>query len=426
MAMSPRTLLTCVALLLCMTSVMSQTNARIRQLEKQRSELLDNMRKSEQLLAKAGKDISSQLNALSQLEAQITERQNYVNRLNADIRAIDDETRKVDADIAALTVELDKAKDDYARSLRYIRSGRSIQEKLMFIFSASSLQQVYRRLRYLQEYSSFRKAQGQEITRKRAALQAKEREMREVIAEKKKLLAEVEKEKENLAAQQQEQQKMLKQLRGKQSAIRKEVAAQKRESDRLNRQIDRLVEEEIERARREEEKRRAEAEAAKARGGTSSVPEKKMDAYKMNNSDRRLADDFEKNKGILPVPVTGSYLVVNHYGRYNVAGLKGVQLDNKGIDIQATPGAMARAIFRGEVSAVFEYAGLKGVLVRHGNYISVYCNLSSVLVRQGDRLETRQAIGKIYSDPTDGDRTVLHFQLRRETSKLNPEAWIDD
>lgn len=123
MAMSPRTLLTCVALLLCMTSVMSQTNARIRQLEKQRSELLDNMCKSEQLLAKAGKDISSQLNALSQLEAQITERQNYVNRLNVDIRAIDDETRKVEADIAALTVELDKAKDDYARSLRYIRSG---------------------------------------------------------------------------------------------------------------------------------------------------------------------------------------------------------------------------------------------------------------------------------------------------------------
>ena len=404
---------------------MSQTNARIRQLEKQRSELLDNMRKSEQLLAKAGKDISSQLNALSQLEAQITERQNYVNRLNADIRAIDDETRKVEADIAALTVELDKAKDDYARSLRYIRSGRSIQEKLMFIFSASTLQQTYRRMRYLQEYSSFRKAQGIEINRKREALRLKEKEMREVLDEKKKLLAEVEKEQENLVLQQERQRKLLTQLRSRQSAIRKEVAAQRRKSEQLDRKIDELIKAEIERARREAEAR-AKAEATKGGNTDDTTPSKTMGAFKLNERDRKLSGDFERNKGILPVPVTSAYAIINHYGRYNVAGLRGVQLDNKGVDIQAQPGAMARAIFKGEVSAVFEYSGLKGVLVRHGNYISVYCNLSSVLVRQGDEVDTRQAIGKIYSNPNDGDRTVLHFQLRKETAKLNPEEWIDD
>ncbi len=124
------------------------------------------------------------------------------------------------------------------------------------------------------------------------------------------------------------------------------------------------------------------------------------------------------------MPMTGSCMVISHYGQYAVEGMNNVKLDNKGIDIQGHPGANARAVFNGEVSAVFPMYGLFNVLIRHGDYITVYCNLSSVSVRQGQQVSTRQIIGKVFSDTSDGGRTVLHFQLRKEREKLNPESWL--
>ena len=134
--------------------------------------------------------------------------------------------------------------------------------------------------------------------------------------------------------------------------------------------------------------------------------------------DRKLSSNFESNKGRLPIPITGSYRIVSHYGQYNVEGLKNVTLDNKGINILGSPGAQARAIFNGEVSAVFAFGGTSVVMVRHGSYISVYCNLRSVNVSRGQKVSTRQALGSLGSD------NILQFQLRRETAKLNPEVWL--
>ena len=133
---------------------------------------------------------------------------------------------------------------------------------------------------------------------------------------------------------------------------------------------------------------------------------------------------FAENRGKLPVPITGPYLITSHFGQYTVEGLRNVKLDNKGIDIQGQPGAQARAIFGGKVAAVFQLNGLFNILVRHGAYISVYCNLSSASVKTGDTVTTRQPLGIVFSNPADGGRTVLHFQLRREKQKLNPEPWL--
>ena len=125
------------------------------------------------------------------------------------------------------------------------------------------------------------------------------------------------------------------------------------------------------------------------------------------------------------MPVTGSYMITSKYGQYAVEGLRNVKLDNKGIDIQAKPGAKARAIFDGKVAAVFQLNGLFNVLIRHGSYISVYCNLSSASVKAGDTVKTRQSIGTVFSNKADNNRTVLHFQLRKEKDKLNPEPWLE-
>jgi septal ring factor EnvC (AmiA/AmiB activator) len=189
-----------------------------------------------------------------------------------------------------------------------------------------------------------------------------------------------------------------------------------------------LIEQEIEKARK-----RAEAEARKKGNAAESgktekakssgtVKQGTVEKFNMNTEDRQLSGSFERNKGILPMPITGPYVIVSHYGQYAVDGLKNVKLDNKGIDIKGKAGAKARAIFDGEVSAIFKYNGLNNVLVRHGNYISVYCNLSTVSVSKGSKVKTRSEIGTVHQDASGN--AVLHFQLRKETTKLNPEVWL--
>ena len=138
--------------------------------------------------------------------------------------------------------------------------------------------------------------------------------------------------------------------------------------------------------------------------------------------DKQLNGSFVQNKGRLPVPITGQYMIGNHFGVYNVKGLKNVQLDNKGINYIGKPGARARSVFDGVVTAVFQFGGTKNVLVRHGSYISVYCNLSSTIVSKGQRVSTKDILGTVADDGSGN--CVLHFQLRKETSKLNPEAWV--
>ena len=178
-----------------------------------------------------------------------------------------------------------------------------------------------------------------------------------------------------------------------------------------------------ERAAQEAERERLEmerkaAEEARSREREMAEAKKTFEETFVTSEDRRISGSFEGNKGRLPIPITGGYRIVTRFGRYNVEGLKGVTLDNKGINIKGQPGAQARSIFDGEVSAVFGYAGQMGVIVRHGNYLSVYCNLSSVNVRRGQQVSTRQTLGTV------GGEGVLQFQLRRGNDKLNPENWL--
>ena len=141
--------------------------------------------------------------------------------------------------------------------------------------------------------------------------------------------------------------------------------------------------------------------------------------FTVSTEDRRLSGNFESNRGRLPMPITGGYQIVNRFGQYAVEGLKGhVTLDNKGINIKGQPGAQARCVFDGEVSAVFGYGGSTVVIVRHGNYLSVYTNLSSVSVSPGQKVSTRQTLGRIGGDG------IMQFQLRRGSTPLNPANWL--
>lgn len=409
---------------LFLVEVSAQSTRKIRELESQRNELQQQIAESETLLRSTKKDVKSQLDNLALITGQIGERKKYIAAIEKDVKSLNDEIYSLTLQLRTLQRELKDKKDKYEASVKYLYRNKSIQEKLMFIFSAENLSQTYRRLRYVREYADFQRLQAVEIERKQKQVNAKKTELETTRAAKEKLLKESEEEKLKLEKQEKERQGLVTSLRKKQRGIQNEINKKKRSAQRLNAQIDRLIEAEIEKARKraEEEARKQAQKEGKPAPKKQTVKKGQVEKFQMNNADRQLSGSFEKNRGILPMPITGPYVIVSRYGQYAVDGLRNVKLDNKGIDIKGKAGAKARAIFDGEVSAIFKYNGLNNVLIRHGNYISVYCNLSSVSVRKGDKVSTKQTIGAIHKD--DSGNVVLHFQLRKETTKLNPEVWL--
>lgn len=416
--------------------LLAQSNKLIKELESKRGALQKQITESETLLKTTKKTVSSQLNGLAALTGQIEERKRYILTINKDVEAIDRELSSLERQLGQLQRDLKDKKRKYDSSVQYLYKNRSIEEKLMFIFSAQSLAQTYRRLRYVREYATYQRLQGEEILKKQEQVNKKKAELRQVRAAKADLLKERESEKMKLEKQEKEKRTLVTSLQKKQRGLQNEIAKKRREANQLNARIDRLIAEEIEKARkRAAEEARREAAARKKDGaktdksatasGASKTKAAPLETYTMSKADRELSGDFANNRGKLPMPISGAYIITSHYGQYAVEGLRNVKLDNKGIDIQGRPGAQARAIFNGKVAAVFKLNGLFNILIRHGAYISVYCNLSSALVKQGDTVTTKQAIGQVFSDGADGGRTVLHFQLRREKEKLNPEPWLN-
>ncbi|WP_195406755.1 murein hydrolase activator EnvC [Bacteroides congonensis] len=413
----------------------AQSNKLIRELESKRGALQKQIAESESILKDTKKDVGSQLNSLAALTGQIEERKRYILAINNDVDAIERELNSLERQLRALEKDLKEKKKKYEASVQYLYKNKSIEEKLMFIFSAKNLGQTYRRMRYVREYATYQRLQGEEILKKQEQIRKKKAERQQVKAAKENLLKEREGEKVKLEAQEKEKRTLVANLQKKQKGLQNEINKKRREANQLNARIDKLIAEEIERARKraQEEARREAAARRKAEGkenrsssGTGTAAKSKpLDTYTMSKADRELSGNFAANRGKLPMPISGAYIITSHYGQYAVEGLRNVKLDNKGIDIQGKPGAQARAIFDGKVAAVFQLNGLFNVLIRHGNYISVYCNLSSASVKTGDTVKTKQSIGQVFSDGTDNGRTVLHFQLRREKEKLNPEPWLN-
>jgi septal ring factor EnvC (AmiA/AmiB activator) len=411
----------------------------IKELESKRGALQKQIAESETLLNTTKKDVGSQLNGLAALTGQIEERKRYILTINNDMETIDRELSKLERQLVRLENDLKDKKKKYESSVQYLYKNRSVQDKLLFILSAKTLSQTYRRLRYVREYADYQRLQGEEILKKQEQVNQKKTELQQVKKAKASLLKEREVEKEKLEAQEKEKRTLVANLQKKQRGLQNELNKKRKEANQLNARIDRLIAEEIEKARkraaeeaRKEAAARKKAAAKETKSAATSSSEKAttkkaapLETYTMDKADRELSGSFVSNRGKLPMPITGPYIITSRYGQYSVEGLRNVKLDNKGIDIQGKPGAQARAIFNGKVAAVFQLNGLFNILIRHGNYISVYCNLSSASVKTGDTVTIRQVLGQVFSDGADNGRTVLHFQLRKEKEKLNPEPWLN-
>lgn len=488
------------------------SNEGIRKLQHEQANLKQKMAESQNQLATTRKDVKAQLATLQMINGQISDQQKIVTGLQVQIDTLNRRIDTHEKELRELEADLAECKRRYTRGVLYMYRNRLTQNKLMFIFSADNFRQMYRRLRYTQEYVKYQRVQGHIIAAKEQAVREKRNILSGERTTQHHLLSQGKAQQTILEGQQRNQQVVVTDLNKKQAELQATLAQQQRQFNALNAKIDQLIRAEIEAAERrrkaeearraaeaearkkaaeaarkaaeerrraaeaackaEAEARRAEAEArrkaaeaerkaeearrrgeeraarearaAQAREEARAAAQAKAAAAEAQRartateeanratvtaqqnaaapSDARLSGSFASNQGRLPMPITGNYTISSHFGAYNVNGLNGVTLDNKGINLTAPAGAQARSVFDGEVTAIFSMGGMTNVLVRHGSYITVYCNLAGAFVRQGQRVSARQVLGNVARDASGN--CTLHFQLRHETQKLNPERWL--
>lgn len=401
-------------LFICLFGVVSaQNSARVQALEKQRKEALAEMERINGLIAQTQATTKDYLRRLNLLSEQILSRKKVISLLGQEVEAINAQMNEMSQQIHRLEGELKEKQQNYGKSVRSMYRRQASQDKLLFILSAENFAQSLRRLRYLREYAAWQKRQASEIVEKQTEITQKRNALTQTRQEKQQLLAQQEKERKQLQTEENNQQKEVKALNKKKSQLQ----AQLREKRKQAQQLDRLIQEQIAREIAEANRKKAADKQRKAdvKGG-----------YAMTKAEKALSDNFASNRGRLPYPVAGSYTIVSRFGEQQHEQLKYVRTNNNGIDIQTTPGTDARAVFKGVVTRIFTVPGFNhSIIVRHGNYLTVYSNLSQVYVKTGDRVDTRQALGRIFSDPEEHNATILHFQLWKEKTKLNPAPWLD-
>lgn len=476
----------------------------VKGLQTQRQQLQRQIQEQERKLRANRQNVKKRLENLQIINTEIADKRRTIDTIRHDIGVLDGNINTLNIQVEVLDKRLNERKQNYMKSMRYMHRNRSLQNQLMFIFSAKNFTQMYRRLRFMREYAQYQKAQGEAVMTIQNDIKQAQEELTAHKRQKDNLLNRGEQERRNLEGKQAEQQQVVNSLQKEQKTIESLITQQRKKDQALNAQIEKLIAEEIARAKaraeaeaRAEAKRKATEAAAKKRAeelarkkaaaqaaarenarriaeakareeqakkqalaaARKSAAEKaaaeaaareaenarreaerkaseeaqaherevaearkkeevERRSFTVSSEDSRLSGNFESNRGRLPMPITGGYRIVSGFGQNAVEGLKGVQLDNKGINLKGQPGAMARSVFSGEVCAVFNIGGVMGVMVRHGSYISVYSNLSSVSVHRGQQVSARQTLGAINADG------VLHFQLRKGAAPQNPARWL--
>jgi septal ring factor EnvC (AmiA/AmiB activator) len=406
----------------------------VEELNSQRKKALEDIELTSRLLDETSADAKNSLNRLNLLTQQLISRRRVLLLLGQEMSAIDANIKTMIEEIDILDKDLVKTKENYARSMQnQQREHRTVQYKMLLILSAENLSQSYRRMRYLREYSDWQKTEAGRIVAKQTEITLRKAELEKSRNDKQELLAQREQENKKLEEEEHTQQKEVRELNKRKTDLQRQLQQKQKEADALDRQIELLITEDI---RDSENKAPATAPAGKtskstaasrepAASGTTRPAAAPSRNYRMTESELSLAKDFAGNKGRLPYPLIGKCTIISSFGEHQHQELSHVRTNNNGVDILTTSGSDALAIFNGVVTRVFVMPGYNNnVIIRHGDYLTVYSNLSQVYVKAGDLVVTRQPLGKVFTDTEKGHATILHFQIWKERTKLNPASWI--
>ena len=390
----------------------------LQDLERQREEANEIITLTSQLLKEASASAKSSLNRLNLLSQQLMSRRKIISLLGEEITTIDRRIKTMNDEIEVLDKELTKSKENYAKSMQnQQQEHRTAQYRMLLILSAEDLAQSYRRMRYLREYSDWQKEEAGRIIKKQEEVTARKAELEKTRDEKQILLAQRENENKKLKNEEQLQQKEVKDLDKKRNELQKQLQQKRKEADALNKHIENFIAEEIKKSTAASENTSEEA--------TSKPTTPQGSNYILTESESTISKSFTSSKGKLPAPLTKQYTIVSDFGEHQHQELSLVRTVNNGIDMQTTAGTEAKAIYKGIITRVFVMPGFNNnVIIRHGDYLTVYSNLSEVYIKAGDAVDTHQLIGKVYTDPEKNNETILHFQIWHERTKLNPAVWI--
>ncbi|MDR1706722.1 MAG: peptidoglycan DD-metalloendopeptidase family protein [Prevotella sp.] len=425
-----------VFLLVLIVSISSfAQTVRIKQLEEQRKQALREISNTDQLLRDTKKTTSNLLDRVKLISNQIFSRQKVLTLLEQEVNGISAEQSQIEKDIVRLESELKEKQKNYAKAIDAMQRNRRSENKLLFVLSGKSLTESYRRMRYLSEYSDWRAKQADEIKEQSEKLKERKLALAKVKIEKTTLLGLRTNEQTNLKKEEENYKLEVNEAQQKQKDLQKILSQKQKQAEALDRQIAKLIAEEVARQereakRREEERLRAEAtKKTVSPTGTrttttpkSTAPKSTVAKAPVTPENVTLSNNFASNRGRLPYPISGNYTITTRFGSHQHTRF--VTTSSSGIDIRSQAGAEAKVVFDGEVTYVAAIPGYNTcIIVRHGNYYTFYGNIQSIYIKQGDKVKTGQTLGKVYTDPDTG-YSEIHFQLWQGTTKMNPEPWL--
>jgi murein hydrolase activator len=403
------------AFLLQGASLMAQSQSK-KDLQKKKEQLRKDIEFTNKLLNDTKEKRNISLNQLVTLNKKISIREELINTINDEIVEMNRQIAQISIQIDGLSKELIRLKEEYAQMVSYAYKNQGAYKKLMFLFAAKDFNQAYKRLKYLQQYGSFRKKQADRILAKQTELNGKINELMAKRISKRELLGIEEKEKKELDTEKNEQWNLISSLQNREKQLRKDLKEKQRAEENLNKAIEAMIRKEIEESKKKLEAASKKDVAKNNAPKTTTVPAASPEIIK-------LSQDFESNKGKLPWPVEQG-VVTSTFGVHPHPALRGIMINNSGVDIQSTRDANARAIFEGQITGVINIPGsYKAVIVRHGEYRSVYSNLEEVYVKMGDQVTTRQNIGKIHTSEDDS-KTEVNLQIWKGENRMDPLDWI--
>lgn len=397
-------------------------------LEKKKAQLQKEINATNQLLNETKKNKKLSLNQLVTLNQKIEIREELITTIAYEVNEINSSINKTNTSINNLKKEIEKLKAEYEKMIYYAYKNQSAYTKLMFIFSAKDFNQAYNRMKYFEQYSEYRKKQALIIQKTQNNLAEKVKELEAKRSELKALLGEKEEEKKTLTIEKSEKEDVLIQLQEKEGQLKADLKKKQEDANKLQKEIKRIIEEEIKRAREESVLAAKNAKAKNPPNPKNNTTKENPKEVKNENvltltpEAQKLSDNFELNKGKLPWPVAEG-VIIEYFGEHEHPVLKGIKVKNDGIDISTKVGSAVRAVFDGEVTGVISIPGAgKAIIVRHGEYLSVYSNLSETNVKKGDKIKTKQNIGTALTD--EDNKTSMELQIWKGSILLNPIGWI--
>jgi septal ring factor EnvC (AmiA/AmiB activator) len=399
-----------------------------------KNKLNDDIKQLNSQLSQTKASKKSQINTIVVINTKIKVREELISTINSELAQINSRIKKNVTEINALKASLDKLKSEYAKMIYFAQLNQDSYTKIMFLFSSGDFNQAYMRIKYFQQYATFRKKQADEIVATQLVLGAKLKELEGQRHEKNVLLGNEKEEKTQLDGEKQQQEIVLSELQQQEKELKEELEKKKRDAENLQIAIKRLIEAEIKR-KLEESAKIAAAKAAKAEKiaeknktktktktkTETKTPEVKATAPELTEEAEALGADFSSSRGKLPWPVTKG-VICQPYGEYEHPAIKGFMMNNNGVEICANKGSQARAVFEGEVTSIaISPTGGKLIIIRHGEYLSVYSNIGDVFVKQGDKVAIKQAIGSIMDE--DG-KTSMNLQIWKGQKTMDPSGWL--